>query len=60
MKKPSDITITDQFCGAGGSSIGATAAGARRIGKPEDLNGSGKKCWAVPQVALKPVNELSL
>lgn len=29
MKKPSDITITDQFCGAGGSSIGATAAGAR-------------------------------
>lgn len=28
-KKPSDITITDQFCGAGGSSIGATAAGAR-------------------------------
>lgn len=27
--KASDITITDQFCGAGGSSIGATAAGGR-------------------------------
>lgn len=37
-----------------------TAADARRIGKPEDLNGSGKKCWAVPQVALKPVGELHL
>jgi DNA (cytosine-5)-methyltransferase 1 len=28
MKKNSYVTITDQFCGAGGSSIGATAAGA--------------------------------
>ncbi len=28
MKKKSYITLTDQFCGAGGSSIGATAAGA--------------------------------
>lgn len=27
-RKPSDLTVTDQFCGAGGSSIGATAAGA--------------------------------
>lgn len=26
-----DITITDQFCGAGGSSIGAVAAGARLV-----------------------------
>src|SRR3954470_3444881 len=25
----SDITVTDQFCGAGGSSIGATKAGLR-------------------------------
>ena len=37
-----------------------TAADARRIGKAEDLNGSGKKCWAVPQVALKPVSELEV
>lgn len=28
-RKASDLTVTDQFCGAGGSSIGATAAGAR-------------------------------
>lgn len=28
MGKNSFITVTDQFCGAGGSSIGATAAGA--------------------------------
>jgi DNA (cytosine-5)-methyltransferase 1 len=28
MKKKSFITVTDQFCGAGGSSIGATSAGA--------------------------------
>ncbi|RPI64398.1 MAG: DNA cytosine methyltransferase [Planctomycetaceae bacterium] len=27
--KSSDITVTDQFCGAGGSSIGVTASGAR-------------------------------
>lgn len=27
MKKKSYLTVTDQFCGAGGSSIGATAAG---------------------------------
>ncbi len=27
--KPSDITVTDQFCGAGGSSSGAKSAGAR-------------------------------
>lgn len=37
-----------------------TAADARRIGKREDLNGSGKKCWAVPQPALKPVSELQV
>ncbi len=37
-----------------------TAADARRIGKAEDFNGSGKKCWAVPQVALKPVGELEV
>lgn len=31
--RSSDITITDQFCGAGGSSIGATQAGGRlRLG----------------------------
>jgi len=28
-RKPSDLTITDQFCGAGGSSIGAAAHGFR-------------------------------
>ena len=28
MKKKSFVTLTDQFCGAGGSSIGATLAGA--------------------------------
>ena len=28
MRKKSFITVTDQFCGAGGSSIGATKAGA--------------------------------
>ena len=28
MKKKSYITVTDQFCGAGGSSIGAVKAGA--------------------------------
>ena len=28
-RKPSDLTVTDQFCGAGGSSLGAAAAGAR-------------------------------
>lgn len=27
-RKKSFITVTDQFCGAGGSSLGATAAGA--------------------------------
>jgi predicted RNA methylase len=26
-----DITVTDLFCGAGGSSIGAEAAGARLV-----------------------------
>jgi DNA (cytosine-5)-methyltransferase 1 len=31
--KPSDVTVTDLFCGAGGSSIGAAAVGARlRLG----------------------------
>jgi DNA (cytosine-5)-methyltransferase 1 len=29
--KPSDITITDQFCGAGGSSVGAEKAGGRLL-----------------------------
>lgn len=28
-RKPSDVTVTDLFCGAGGSSIGAEAAGGR-------------------------------
>lgn len=28
MPRTSSVTVTDQFCGAGGSSIGATAAGA--------------------------------
>lgn len=28
MRKASHVTVTDQFCGAGGSSIGATMAGA--------------------------------
>ena len=28
VRKKSFITVTDQFCGAGGSSIGATKAGA--------------------------------
>lgn len=28
-RKSSDLTVTDQFCGAGGSSIGVTRAGAR-------------------------------
>lgn len=27
-RKKSFVTLTDQFCGAGGSSIGATLAGA--------------------------------
>lgn len=30
-QKSSDLTVTDQFCGAGGSSIGAIAAGARLV-----------------------------
>lgn len=28
MRKKSFITVTDQFCGAGGSSLGAQGAGA--------------------------------
>ena len=31
MRKTSDLTVTDQFCGAGGSSLGAKAAGARVV-----------------------------
>lgn len=31
MRKPSDITATDQFCGAGGSSQGAEEAGVRLV-----------------------------
>jgi DNA (cytosine-5)-methyltransferase 1 len=31
MRTSSDLTVTDQFCGAGGSSLGATAAGARVV-----------------------------
>jgi DNA (cytosine-5)-methyltransferase 1 len=31
MRKTSDLTVTDQFCGAGGSSLGARAAGARVV-----------------------------
>ncbi len=31
MRKSSDVTVTDQFCGAGGSSQGAKAAGARVV-----------------------------
>ncbi len=31
MRKSSDFTVTDQFCGAGGSSLGATAAGAQVV-----------------------------
>ncbi|HXA27637.1 MAG TPA: DNA cytosine methyltransferase [Candidatus Angelobacter sp.] len=30
-RKPSDLTVTDQFCGAGGSSIGAEIAGVRLV-----------------------------
>jgi DNA (cytosine-5)-methyltransferase 1 len=29
MRKASDLTVTDQFCGAGGTSLAAKAAGAR-------------------------------
>jgi len=40
--------------------VGWLAAGdARRIGSLVDLNGSGKKCWAVPQTLLKPISELA-
>lgn len=31
MTKHSYVTVTDQFCGAGGSSLGATAAGAELV-----------------------------
>jgi DNA (cytosine-5)-methyltransferase 1 len=31
MGKSSALTVTDQFCGAGGSSLGATAAGAQVV-----------------------------
>ena len=31
MRKPSYLTVTDQFCGAGGSSLGAVAAGAELV-----------------------------
>jgi DNA (cytosine-5)-methyltransferase 1 len=31
MRKSSDLTVTDQFCGAGGSSLGARSAGARVV-----------------------------
>lgn len=31
MRKSSDLTVTDQFCGAGGSSLGAKAAGGNII-----------------------------
>lgn len=31
MRKSSALTVTDQFCGAGGSSLGATAAGAQVV-----------------------------
>jgi DNA (cytosine-5)-methyltransferase 1 len=31
LRKASALTVTDQFCGAGGSSLGATAAGAEVI-----------------------------
>lgn len=31
MRKLSDLTVTDQFCGAGGSSLGAKAAGLRVV-----------------------------
>ena len=31
MRKSSSLTVTDQFCGAGGSSLGATAAGAQVV-----------------------------
>ncbi len=37
-----------------------TAGDARRIGSLVDLNGSGKKCWAVPQSLLKPISELGV
>ena len=37
-RKKSFITVTDQFCGAGGSSIGATKAGA-------ELRGHDLVCW---------------
>lgn len=38
-----DVTVTDQFCGAGGGSKGAEAAGARQIVRPDatSLNSSG-------------------
>jgi DNA (cytosine-5)-methyltransferase 1 len=31
MRKSSSLTVTDQFCGAGGSSLGAVAAGAELV-----------------------------
>ena len=31
MNTSSALTVTDQFCGAGGSSLGATAAGAQVV-----------------------------
>ncbi|HZO72812.1 MAG TPA: DNA cytosine methyltransferase [Ktedonobacteraceae bacterium] len=31
MRKSSDLTVTDQFCGAGGSSLGAKAAGGNVV-----------------------------
>ena len=31
MRKSSSLTVTDQFCGAGGSSLGAMAAGAELV-----------------------------
>jgi DNA (cytosine-5)-methyltransferase 1 len=31
MRKSSALTVTDQFCGAGGSSLGAVAAGAELV-----------------------------
>lgn len=38
----SDLTVTDMFCGAGGSSIGAVASGARLRMGPEPM-GSGDR-----------------
>ena len=47
-RKPSDLTITDQFCGAGGSSIGAAAHGFRLARQGAELLRTGKITFPRP------------